>query len=173
MENGPHSPGHLLVILNSLCRQRWDKACLNRGLPLRNAFQRLWWRMWVCREGRRAEREAMAEATVSSSGPRRHLVWVEKPGSDRWLAPSPPQLPDHPGCFRALRVSWKTQLFPLVPNLDIQPGFLPSTEQQGCWLPQTCHHLISLHKHLLSTCYVPGTTFTSSFHFTVTLGRKW
>ena len=41
----------------------------------------------------------MAEATVSSSGPRRHLVWVEKPGSDRWLAPSPPQLPDHPGCF--------------------------------------------------------------------------
>ena len=108
----------------------------------------------------------MAGAMVSSSGPRRHLVWVEKPGSDRWLAPSPPLLPDPIRAhFRAPWVSWKTQLFPLVPNLDIQPGFLPSMEQRGCWLSRMCHQLISLHKHLLSTCCVPGAIhIIISFH---------
>ena len=93
----PHSPGTSLLSFNALCRQKWDNACFNRGtiVKLKNALQKLWQRMWGCQEGRRGrEGEGMAVATVSSSGPGRHLVWKEEAESNRWLAPSPPLLPD-------------------------------------------------------------------------------
>lgn len=164
LESGPHSPGHLLVILNFRVDRRTT-------LKLRNAFRRLWWRMWVCREGTGLRGGGPGGAMVSC--PALGGIWSgwRSLGATAGWLPALLGFQTHPG------------------SRSSSVGFLESTalsfgSESGysAWLsPHGTARLLALTdvspsdfsiqtfaEHLL--CAVP---FILSFHFTVTLGRRW